>query len=78
MEKNYHPVEDGDDLEIDIIELLGAVLSKIWIVIGSAVVMAAAAYLICSFLVTPRYESTTKIYVINRQNSDSLTYSDRS
>ena len=76
MEKNYHPVEDGDDLEIDIIELLGAVLSKIWIVIISAVVMAAAAYLICSFLVTPRYESTTKIYVINRQNSDSLTYSD--
>ncbi|MCR5673970.1 MAG: protein-tyrosine kinase [Lachnospiraceae bacterium] len=76
MEKNYRPVDDGDDLEIDIIELLGAVLSKIWIVIGSAVVMAAAAYLICSFLVTPRYESTTKIYVINRQNSDSLTYSD--
>lgn len=76
MERNYRPVDDGDELEIDIIELLRAVLSKIWIVIGSAVIMAAAAYLFCSFFVTPKYESTTKIYVINRQDSDSLTYSD--
>ena len=76
MEKNYRSADDGDDLEIDIIELLGAVLSKIWIVIGSAVLAAVAAYLFCSFLVTPRYESTTKIYVINRQSSDALTYSD--
>ena len=68
--------DEGDDFEIDIIELLGAVLSKIWIVIGSAILLAAAAYLFCSFLVTPKYQSTTKIYVINRQNSESLTYSD--
>ena len=68
--------DDGDVIEIDILELLGVVLSKIWIVIVSAVVLAAATYLVCIFLVTPKYESTTKIYVINRQNSESLTYSD--
>ncbi len=67
---------DEDVFEIDILELLRAVLSKIWIVIGCAVLMAAATYLACIFLITPKYQSTTKIYVINRQNSDALTYSD--
>lgn len=76
MEQNHRVNDDGDVIEIDIIELLGAVLSKIWIVIISAIVMAAAVYLVCAFLVIPKYKSTTKIYVINRQNSESLTYSD--
>ncbi len=68
--------DDRDEIEIDILELFGVVLSKIWIVIGSAVLLAAATYLFCFFLVTPKYQSTTKIYVINRQNSEALTYSD--
>jgi len=77
MEQNYRPIiDEGDDFEIDMIELLGVVLSKIWIVIGSAVLLAVATYLVCTFLIIPKYESTTKIYVINRQNSESLTYSD--
>ena len=76
MEQSRLNNDDGDVIEIDILELLGVVLSKIWIVIVSAVVLAAATYLVCIFLVTPKYESTTKIYVINRQNSESLTYSD--
>ena len=76
MEQNRPVNDDGDVIEIDILELAGVVLSKIWIVIVSAIVLAAATYLFCVFLVTPKYESTTKIYVINRQNSESLTYSD--
>ena len=77
MEPNNRQTnDDGDVIEIDILELCGVVLSKIWVVIGSAMIVAAAAYLFCTFLVTPKYESTTKIYVINRQNSESLTYSD--
>ena len=77
MEPNHRMTEGDDDVfEIDILELLAVVLSKIWIVILCAIITAAATYLICSFLIIPKYESTTKIYVINRQNSDSLTYSD--
>lgn len=77
MNENNRSVNDGGDvIEIDILELLGVVLSKIWIVIGSAVLVAVITYLVCYFLITPKYESTTKIYVINRQNSDALTYSD--
>ncbi|MCR5302126.1 MAG: protein-tyrosine kinase [Lachnospiraceae bacterium] len=77
MDQNYRSViDEGDDFEIDILELLGVIVSKIWIVIGSAIVFAAVTYVVCAFLITPMYESTTKIYVINRQNSESLTYSD--
>ena len=77
MEPNNRQINDDPDvLEIDILELFGVVMSKIWIVICSAILFAAATYLFCIFLVTPKYESTTKIYVINRQNSESLTYSD--
>ena len=77
MNENNRSVNDGGDvIEIDILELLGVVLSKIWIVIGSAVLVAVITYLVCFFLIIPKYESTTKIYVINRQNSDALTYSD--
>ncbi len=77
MEQNHQPVnDDGDVIEIDILELFGVVLSKIWIVIISAIVLGVATYLVCTFLIIPKYESTTKIYVINRQNSESLTYSD--
>ena len=77
MEQNHRPVnDDGDVIEIDILELIGAVMSKIWIVILCAILLGAASYLVCTFLITPKYESTTKIYVINRQNSESLTYSD--
>lgn len=76
MEQNRPVNDDGDVIEIDILELAGVVLSKIWIVIVSAVLLATATYLFCIFLVTPKYQSTTKIYVINRQNSESLTYSD--
>ena len=77
MEQNHRPAnDDGDVIEIDILELFGVVLQKIWIVILCAILLGAATYLVCSFLIIPKYRSTTKIYVINRQNSDSLTYSD--
>ena len=47
MEPRYRlEKDDGDVLEIDILELLGVVISKFWIVIGSAVLLAAAMGLI--------------------------------
>ena len=76
MNREHKNGDEGDVIEIDILELIGIVLSKIWIVMVSAIALAVACYFICTLLIIPRYESTTKIYVINRQNSDTLTYSD--
>ena len=63
-------------IEIDLLELFGVLLSKIWIILGCSVGAALATFLVTSYLITPEYESTTKMYVINQQNRDSLTYSD--
>ena len=38
--------------------------------------MALGAFLFTQLLVTPTYESTTKIYILNKQENASVTYSD--
>ena len=66
----------NDVIEIDLVELLGVVLHNLWLIIVSGVIVAAIALLASYFLLTPKYESVTKIYVINKSNADTMTYSD--
>ena len=47
-----------------------------WIIILAAVVCGAVGFLYSYFLITPQYQSTTKVYILNKQNSTSVTYSD--
>ena len=72
----FNDNQQQDEIEIDLLEIIGILLSKFWILLLSTIVAAGATFLVTYYLITPKYESTTKIYVINRQNSDSLTYSD--
>lgn len=68
---------DRDDvIEIDLVELLGVILHNLWIIIVSGVIVAAVALLVSYFIITPKYESVTKIYVISKTNADTMTYSD--
>ena len=41
-----------------------------------AVAVGAAGYAVSRFVLTEQFESTTRIYVLNRQNDSTLTYSD--
>lgn len=66
----------NDVIEIDIVELFGVIVHNLWIIIVSGIIVASAALLISYFFITPKYESVTKIYVINKSNSDTMTYSD--
>lgn len=66
----------SDEIEIDLAELFGVVMSRIGIILFCGINMALAAFLISMYLLVPKYESTTKIYIINRQSTESLTYSD--
>jgi len=66
----------SDEIEIDLVELFGAVWSKMGIIIFCGINAALALFLVSMYVLIPKYESTTKIYVINRQSSESLTYSD--
>lgn len=74
---NQNNRDNRDDvIEIDLVELLGVILHNLWIIIVSGVIVAAATLLVSYFIITPKYESVTKIYVINKANADTMTYSD--
>lgn len=66
----------NDVIEIDVLELLMYYLRRWYIFLLAAVGTLVAGMAICIFLITPKYESTTKIIILNQQNGGSLTYSD--
>ena len=68
--------DQNDEIEIDLWELLDLLLHKLWIIIPTAMVTFVIGFCIAMFAVTPMYESTTGIYVMSRQNSDTLSLSD--
>lgn len=61
--------QDSDEQEIDLVELLFQLLSNIKYIALVTVVCAVAAGLITKFFITPIYESTAKLYVINSSGS---------
>lgn len=75
MEPNNNQTEE---IEIDLWALFGAIRDKFLIIILAGMAGAILVYLFSSLLLTPTYDSTTKIYVLSKQdNSNStITYSD--
>lgn len=66
-----------DEIEIDLRELFAVLLVRIWIIIAAGVVVAGITYGVSKLVLQPEYESTTKIYILNKQDSSgSATYSD--
>ena len=69
-------VENNDVVEIDLMEIFGLLLHRLWLIALCAVAAGAAAFVVSRYVLTEEYESTTRVYVLNRQNDDTLTYSD--
>lgn len=67
-----------EDVEIDLMELLMAMLDNIGIILLSTLAGFVLVYLFTTLFITPTYDSTTKIYVLNRQddNSSSINYTE--
>ncbi|MFU0826092.1 MAG: Wzz domain-containing protein [Lachnoclostridium sp.] len=65
-----------NELEIDMKELFRLYLRKIWIIILAGIICALLAGLISRFVLTAEYKSSTKLYIINKQSHESITYSD--
>lgn len=66
----------NEEIEINLGEIFAVLLHKIWIIILASVVCGAVAFLYSFFIITPQYESTTKVYILNKQSGSSVTYSD--
>lgn len=68
---NVKTVDDG----IDLLDLCKSVLKKLHLIILAGVLMALAAVLVTKLFVTPMYTSTTKMYVLSKQDSNSAVTS---
>lgn len=68
--------EKDDEITIDLVDLLRLLWSKAWLLVLLMIVGGGAALGVTAGLMTPTYESTTKVYVMNRQDDKALTYTD--
>ncbi len=73
METNRN---QADEIEIDLREICLLLFSRLWLIILTAIFTGAAAFGISVFLIQPTYDSTTKIYILNKQEENTVTYSD--
>lgn len=64
MEKNTN-----DEIEIDLLDLFYLIKSKLVIILLSGIIVASAAGLVSSFLITPLYTSKTQLYILSKSTS---------
>lgn len=67
---------ENDAIEIDLLEVVHILLGRFWIILGTGVLTATVGFMISRFVLTPTYESTTKIYILNKSENTTVTYSD--
>ena len=65
-----------DAIEVDLLEIISVLFGRFWIIFGSGLLAAVIGFVISMFILTPTYESTTKIYILNKSESTTVTYSD--
>ncbi len=59
----------NEEIEIDLLDLFYLLRSRLWIILLSGILLASAVGLISSFLITPKYTSTTKLYILTKSTS---------
>lgn len=68
---------DSDVIEIDLREIFAVLFHWLWLLVLAALLVGAAGFSISRFVITPTYESTTRIVILNKESdSNALTYSD--
>lgn len=66
MGKEY---QDEDEIEIDVLQLVSAVLSHWKMIIVITLLFAGIFFSYCKFLAIPQYESSSKLYVLTKSTS---------
>ncbi|MBQ8623943.1 MAG: polysaccharide biosynthesis tyrosine autokinase [Oscillospiraceae bacterium] len=69
---NENKIEKNDGMEIDLQRLVGAVWSKLWVIIIVSILSAVIALGVTMFFITPQYQSSAMFYV----NNNSFSVSD--
>lgn len=73
MEKQQ---ENSNEIEFDLLEIVRVLLGRFWIILGSGFIAALICFAISTYVLAPVYESTTKIYILNKADNTAVTYTD--
>lgn len=63
-------MKENKEIAIDVVQLFKVLWKKKIAIILTAIVAALVAFGVSSFVLTPEYSSTTRIYVVNRNQSE--------
>ena len=67
---------NNEEREIDLVALFFALLRRWWIIGLASGLCGVACLCFSKFAIAPTYESTTAVYVVNKQGEGTLTYND--
>ncbi|MDF2486353.1 MAG: capsular exopolysaccharide family [Herbinix sp.] len=59
----------NDEIEIDLVDILYLLKTRLWIILLAAVIFSATSGLVSSFYITPMYQSTAKLYILTKSTS---------
>ncbi|HEM6271219.1 TPA: YveK family protein [Streptococcus suis] len=60
--------QESNTIEIDVLALLRTIWRKKFLILLTALLTTGVAYAYSAFLVTPQYDATTRLYVVNQNN----------
>ena len=66
----------NEEMEIDLIELFGHFMSRIWWIVGAFIIGALIAGLLTAFVITPKYTATAKMYMVNSSSQSVVDLTD--
>jgi capsular polysaccharide biosynthesis protein len=65
-----------DIIEINLGELFSVLLGRAFLIISAGIFFGLAGLFVSKFIMHPVYDSTTKIYILNKEENQTVTYSD--
>ena len=68
--------ENKNEIEFDLLELTHILLGRFWIILLVGIVTAGIGFAVSAYVLAPFFESTTKIYFLNKTDNTSVTYTD--
>lgn len=75
METNVN-MQANDEVEIDLKEIMFLLLDRLIVILLVGVLTAGLAFLGTKLLITPKYQSTTSIYIMNQNDESKVNASD--
>nr|WP_263394412.1 capsular polysaccharide biosynthesis protein [Streptococcus sp. Marseille-Q6470] len=63
-------MKEQDKIEIDVFQLVKVLWKRKFLIVLTAIIAGLVAFAYSSFVIKPQYTSTTRIYVVNRNQAD--------